>query len=546
MRSPGTSDGLLAVAAWVILLLVVAVAVAPLVPPAPRANWEVEGFSAALAFKHIERIAQEPRPIGTSGNERARVYIIEQLRLLGLEPQLQTLRARDYYGRSGGTVDVINVMARIPGTAPTNAVMLMGHYDTVPSTPGANDDASAVAIMLEAARALLASPRLRNDVILLFTDGEEPAPRFGSSAFVAEHPWAADIGFLINLEALGAGGPSLLAEVHAPQGWVIDQYAAAVPYPAAFSTVTTTAELIGGSNSDFATFRDRGVPGVEMAYLLGSPIYHTSGDVPERVSPRSLQQQGANALALTRHVGDLDLAMSRDDSRSIFFTIARLFVVRYPEAWTLPISLLTGLALAMVARRERAWLRILQGCGITLVTATAAAAAATGIWIGLGSWRSAMGFAECYAYLAGLVLLTLGIVAAAARLTRRRIPAATDALGVVFVWWVMSLVVAVSAPGMSYLFTWPALAGGLALLCRAPSGANRWPQLVGWIVVAGTTLVLLVPAVDIFYQLAQPRPGNTDSQVLPFIVVPVLLVALVVELLRAFRVRPLGGTTSRH
>lgn len=86
----------------------------------------------------------------------------------------------------------------------------MGHCDTVPASPGANDDAAAVAAVLETARALLAGHRLRNDVILLFTDGEEPAPRYGSAAFVAEHPWAADIEFVINLEAIGSGGPSSL------------------------------------------------------------------------------------------------------------------------------------------------------------------------------------------------------------------------------------------------------------------------------------------------------------------------------------------------
>jgi len=520
------------------------VAVLPLIPPAPRANEDVGSFSAARAFEHIEAIAQEPRPIGTPGNKRTRADIVRQLQLLGLEAELQTIRVRDYYGSSGGSADVVNVIARIPGAASTKAVALMGHYDTFPGAPGANDDASAVGIMLETARALLAGPRLRNDVILLFTDGEEPAPRFGSSAFVAGHPWAADIGFLINLEALGSGGPSLLAEASAPQGWVVGQYAAAVPYPGAFSFVTTTAELIGGSNSDFATFRDQGTPGVELAYLHGSPIYHTSADAPERVSLRSLHQQGANTLALTRHVGNLDLGMSRDGSRSIFFTIARLFMIRYPAAWALPIALVTGVVLAVAGWQERAWLRILQSSSATLVTTIVAAVAAVGIWVGLASWRSTVGIAESYAYLAGLVVLTVGIAAAVARVARRHIPAGAAALGVVLVWWVLGLLASIWAPGLSYLFAWATLAGGLVFLCRSLFGSKRWLQLLGWALVASTTVVLLVPAVDIFYQLAQPRPGNPDSQVLPFIAVPVFLVALSVELLRAFRVRPSKGTAS--
>jgi hypothetical protein len=127
---------------------------------------------------------------------------------------------------------------------------------------------------------------------------------------------------------------------------VIDQYIEAVSYPAAFSFLTTTADMIGGSNSDFSTFRDQGIAGVEFAYLRGSPIYHTPADTPERVSLRSLQQQGANALDLTRHFGNLEPGPSRDDSNTVFFSVGRFHVVRYPITWALPIALVTGTVLA--------------------------------------------------------------------------------------------------------------------------------------------------------------------------------------------------------
>lgn len=517
------------------LLLAGVLAVAPLVPPAPREGREAREFSAARAFEHIEAVAGEPRPIGSVANARARAIIVEQLRLLGLEPELQTTRVRDYYSRAGGTVDVVSILARVPGTAPTKAVALIGHFDTVPRTPGANDDASAVGIMLEIARALAAGPRLRNDVILLFADGEEPAPRFGSSAFVAEHPWAEGIGFVINLEALGSGGPSLLTEVSGPQGWTIEQYATAVPYPAAFSFVTATAEWVGGSNSDFASFRGNGVPGVEFAYLHGSPIYHTADDASERVSQRSLQEQGMNTLALIRQLGSVDLLEPRDDSRAVFFTIARLFVVRYPTSWALPIVLGTGLALLAVARRDRTWVTAIQSCGVDFLSAAVAAAAGTCLWIGLASWRSAMRPGEGYVHLGALILLCMAIVAAVARRKSRRIPQDPDAVGALLLWWTLALVSAALAPEMSYLFAWPTLAGALALLCRSSSNSHYWPRLARFALVAVTALVLLVPAIDVFFQLAQPRPGNSDSQALPIIVVPILLIMLTLELVRAFR-----------
>lgn len=541
MTNQHAVDRLAVVLSWIALLLLGVLAVAPLVPPTPPAGQDGTAFSAARALDYIERFAVEPRPIGTTASARARADIVAQLRLLGLEPELQTIEARDYYSPRGETIEVVNVIARIPGTAPTTAVALMGHYDTVPSTAGANDDASAVAIMLEAARAILAGDRLRNDVILLFTDGEEPAPRFGSTAFIAHHPWAGDIGFVINLEALGTGGPSLLIGMNGPGRWVVSQFTKALPYPTAFSFLTATTELIGGSNTDFATFRDIGISGVDLAYLHGSPVYHTMADAPDRVSLRSLQHQGANALALARHIGNLEAAEPQDDSSAVFFTVGRFHVVRYPVAWALPIAVLSGVVLVVAGWRQRSWLRSLLSAGTTLATTTIAAIAAVGIWTVLGGWRGTMGIAESYAYLAGLMLLTAGIGAVVARLTRRRTGAGSDGVGVVAVWWALGLLTAITAPGMSCLFVWPALVGGLTLLWRLPTG-GRWWRLARWVLVSGTALVLLVPAIDVFYILAQPRPGNPDSEILAVIAVPVVLLALGIELLRVFRVRSLESS----
>lgn len=546
MKSHGTSNRLIMVLSWVVLLLALAIGVAPLVPTVPPASLDPTAFSVGDALSHIERIAHEPRPIGTPGNQRGRDEIVAQLRALVLEPELQTSMAPDYFGIPGRRVEIVNIVARIPGTAPTTAVALMGHHDTVPGTLGANDDAGAVAIMLETARAILAGPPLRNDVILVFTDGEEPAPRFGSSAFAAEHPWFDDIGFVINLEAIGSGGPSIVVEMNGSGGWMIDQYAQAVPYPVAFSFVTATTELIGGSNTDFATFRDAGIHGVDLAYLSGSSIYHTLADTPEHVSERSLHQQGANTLALTRHIGDLDFALARDDSRAVFFTIGRFLVVRYPTSWALFIILLTGTVLIGVGWRQRGWLRLLRGVGTTLATVLLSVLAAIGLWTLIGGWRSNMGIAESYSYLAGFLVLTAGIGAVTAWLTRRRIGTGPDALGVVIVWWALGLLTAISVPGMSYLFAWPALAGGLALLWQASPVAGLWWKLACWALVSVTTLAVLVPAIDIFYQFAQPRPGNPDSEILALIAIPVLLLALVVELLRVFRLRPAKRPSPTH
>ena len=531
------SGRLASIVSWLAIIVAMTVALAPLIPPREVASSDGRAFSAVSAFGDIEQIAQEPHAMGSDANDRVRAKIVDRLDALGISSEIQAFDVPDYYSGRGGTVRAVNVIARIPGHGSTGAVALVSHYDSDPTTPGANDNAAAVAALLEAARAILVDDQLKNDVMLVFTDGEEPAPRFGSTAFVEDHPWAADIAFVINLEAIGGQGPSFLTGLAGSGQWVLDQYVQAVPYPVAYSYLTTTEELIGGSNTDFATFRDQDVPGVEFVYLHGSSIYHTAADNPAAVSLRSLQHHGANTLALARQVGNLDLTAPRQDSTMVFFTIGRFAVARYPAAWTLPVVWLTALVLAVAAVRQRHWRWTLRSFGSSLLAVMVSAAAMTGIWFVVGGIRTDLRVAESYVYLATMLGLTVAIGWAFSRLTKRPIGSAPDALGVVLLWWAFGLLISMGAPGIGYLFVWPALVASLMLLSPWPYRGPRWPKLVMLVPVAVTALVLMSPAIDTYYQLAQPRPGNPDSEILFVVAIPVMLFGLVSELIRAFRVR---------
>ena len=118
-----------------------------------------------------------------------------------------------------------NVLARIKGQGPPGkkALMLCAHYDSVHEGPGASDNAAGVAVVLETLRALKAGPPLERDVIALFTDGEE-CGLLGSRLFVNEHPWAKEVGIVLNFDARGNSGPSIMFETSDGNGWLISQY----------------------------------------------------------------------------------------------------------------------------------------------------------------------------------------------------------------------------------------------------------------------------------------------------------------------------------
>ena len=517
---------------WVALALALVVGAMPLVPPAVEQDPGAASFSTDRALAHVAAVARRPHPVGSAANGIIRNYILSELRDLGLEPEIQTVEASDYFGDSGRPIQMDNVIARVRGTASTGAVAVVGHYDSVPWSPGANDDASAVAVMLESARAILAGEPVRNDVLLVFTDGEEPAPRLGSTAFVDHHPSADDIQFVINLEAAGSAGPSLLLETSGPDRWVIERYIAGVPHPAAFSFLTGISELIGGSNTDFASFRDSGIAGVEFVYAHGSPIYHTPADVIDRVSRRSLQQHGANTLALVRSIGDDDFSATRDSSNAVFFTVGRSLVVRYNAVWAVATSVIAGVLLAAAIWRRRATLRVLRSFAVVLGTVVSVAIIQTLLWILVAGRREMMGIAESYAYLGVLVVLGVVLRSAAHRVLPGRWSAPSP-LGVLITWWLISLLLVLAEPAMSYLLGLPVLLGAWSMLVWEADNGHRLTRVMAT-ATACLAVVLAVPAIDILYQFAQPRPGNIDSEVLAAIALPLVYAMLVIEVVASF------------
>ncbi|HSF87618.1 MAG TPA: M28 family peptidase [Acidimicrobiia bacterium] len=524
--------------AWSIAIIAAAFVIGALVlvRPGMPSDPTADEFSAERAMRHVAEVAQVPHPLGSVENAAVREYLVEELTALGLSPELQTVPATDYFG-TGGQIEAFNVMARIPGSASSGSVLLMAHYDSHPATPGANDNATAVAALLETGRALLAGEPLTNDVILLFTDGEEPAPQYGASAFVADHPWMAEVAFAMNFEAAGESGPSVLVQTGEAQAWTIDRIAAGVSRPAAFSFLTATVALFGEIGTDFDAFLAAGTEGIHVSYLRGSSIYHTQRDNLDRVSLRSMQHHGAYALGLTRELGGIDLAAAQAEREATFFTMAPGMVVRYPAAWAVPLALLTLLT-AMAAEMREARLRtVFARAGVAFLGVIGMAVLATLVWLVIVAVRPEMGVAEAYVYAVGV----LGAMLAFLWWWRRRRAGTSGPRGEVVLWALLAVAASLGMPGMAYLFTWPALVAAVSLLAWPVTSATA--ARLRLFVVATVVATIVVPALDVFLAMAQPRPGNLDSELTATFAVVALLAMLAAELVLRF-VRPEATPTS--
>src|SRR5215213_2939457 len=227
--------GLLSIGTLLFILLSVWFTLYQQRPPATvSAGAPAEMFSSDRAMKHLEAICATPHPMGTQESAEVREYITTALQMAGVNVEIQQTTALNTTRNGSARLGTVhNVVAKLKGTENGKAVLLVSHYDSVPSSFGASDDGAGVAAMLETLRALTATvtPR-RNDVIFLFTDGEENG-LLGAQAFVNEHRWAKEIGLVLNFEARGNSGPSIMFETSDENAWLIREFAKAAPHPVA-------------------------------------------------------------------------------------------------------------------------------------------------------------------------------------------------------------------------------------------------------------------------------------------------------------------------
>jgi hypothetical protein len=433
-------------------------------PPASAPlHTEATLFSAERAAEHVAVIARAPHPAGTGAHAAICNYLERVCRQMGLQVTTQdTIAVRSFWGGAiaGRTR---NVIARLPGTNPAKTILVMAHYDSQPNTPGAGDDGAGVAAMLETIRALRANDPLRNDVIFLFTDQEEVG-MLGAEAFARFYPDFEDIAVVLNFEARGNRGTSMIAEVNPENGWIIRRFAEAAPHPVA-SAITYEVYRRMPNDSDFSIFRNRGKAGLNTAFIDGFVHYHSMTDTPDRLSRRSLQHHGDNMLALVRHLGNLDLSNPKAPDLIFFNPFGHLLLL-YPATWDGPLLWgMAGLFLLLVVvgwRRGRLRpLTILAGTGLFLLALVLSLGAGWLLTMGIRSLYPfygnfyAFNFYNSHWYLLSIVALTMLVFSLLYGLALRRMPADPLMTGAVLFMVLLAVVLKQYLDTGAYLLYYP-------------------------------------------------------------------------------------------
>jgi hypothetical protein len=279
---------------------------------APQARFNSDLDYAELS-NHVARIASKPHPMGSEANREVRDYIVTYFQSLGLATEVQkaTVVYKHPSRESDRTIiaNVENIIARLPGKSmekdnQANDLVLMGHYDSRPLTPGAADDASGTAVIMETARLMVDGPTPVRDVVFLITDGEEMG-LLGAQGFFRQHPAASDVGLVLDFEARGSTGASTMFETSENNAWLVGQLIESAPDLVA-SSLSYEIYRRMPNDTDMSISKGEGVAGLNFGFVSGLFDYHAMTDTPENLDKNTLAQQANYALATTRHFAHLE------------------------------------------------------------------------------------------------------------------------------------------------------------------------------------------------------------------------------------------------
>lgn len=252
-------------------------------------------FDAGAALRHVNVLAADigPREATSDAFGRAADYVEARFRQAGLAVRRQPFRvpAGVSWGVRVPAGPTLNLIAAPPGADPRAPHVVVGaHLDTVPQAPGAEDNASGVAVLLELA-GLVASAR--TPVVLIAFGAEEPRGEgdlrhhYGSRHYVTtlDRREREAIRGMVSMDRVGAG-PDVRVRTSRAGSTAVSRALLALARRARIPTSQGV-----NRSSDHWQFDQRGIP---AARIGGHPFagYHNPRDRPAFVRREQLDRTG--------------------------------------------------------------------------------------------------------------------------------------------------------------------------------------------------------------------------------------------------------------
>ncbi|RPI05746.1 MAG: Zn-dependent exopeptidase M28 [Ignavibacteriae bacterium] len=321
-------------------------------------------FSTESALSYLKHLSVTigARPMGSPNERQAMVYALDKFREFGLtDVSIMEIAAADNdMTRSSSNTRTGVVIGVLHGK--TNRIIVVGgHIDSAgPEIPGANDDGSGAASVIELARVLSKEQHQSTIVFCLF--GGEEAGLVGSKYFVQHFQQLDSVALMLELDMANGSGwliPTLDSRQGNTAPWLVkaayEEYQklgyTGLSYPTHFFTLMS-AMPSGGVGSDHEPFLEKNIPAIDFTSNVNDPI-HTPQDDFDHFQPSGLKQSGDLVYALVHRFDD-GVPKERNDR---YYLVQIGHTPIFFPLWTLSVFIALTIAFALgillIVRRRR-------------------------------------------------------------------------------------------------------------------------------------------------------------------------------------------------
>lgn len=316
-------------------------------------------FSGPNAYALLRVLVHDigPRPMGSPAEQRALAFAASKFKEYGCDSSYILPMTV-----AGGVNTKSGIAVGIARGRTGRIIVIGGHIDSAgPDIPGANDDGSGAACVMELARVLVPQERQSTIVFCCF-GGEEEGLR-GSTQFVKEFPLIDSVALMLQIDmADGASflemDPDAAFQVSAPR-WL-----PAAAFSVYYSelglknlrylthTSTLNASTPGGTGSDHMPFLEKGIPAIDFTSDVSYPI-HSQLDNLATFDSSGLARSGLLVQRLAERF-DRGTPSRRTESYYLLQIGNRLLFIDHWILWVLHIITLAVAVIAfMKLRRNR-------------------------------------------------------------------------------------------------------------------------------------------------------------------------------------------------
>lgn len=305
----------------------------------------LEGVDYTKYHDMLTVFSKEERSLNTTYHDLMHDYLVEQLEQRGLTVQLLDSAEEEVIYTQGGEIfehGVSNIYATLPATVQTEEtknIVFASHYDSVEASYGAADAGLPVISFFAGLDAILDQERV-NDISILITDHEELG-LVGANYVMDNYPEIVEgIDYLYNWEARGTSGNMILFETSENDYQGVKNYIEVTDQRFAASIATAVYSQMP-NGSDFTTFMEAGISGMNFAMVEGFANYHTSLDHIDNIPMETFNYYVNNVVQVMSNHATQPFAIE-NTQRSIYFNFFDASII-FPEWFVLASIVLTTL-----------------------------------------------------------------------------------------------------------------------------------------------------------------------------------------------------------